>query len=207
MLYKTIITEPKWKCYIMLGKEPVFSKEECEQIIKLGKSLPQEDAKIYKETQEDAKTYKETQEGKKDYTIRQTDISWIPFERMPKMYARLVEWGLRFNNNYFGFDGLQLGEPAQFTQYSQRHHYDWHSDSAYDMEHQPRVRKLTMVTLLSDPKDFTGGELQLINDKEMYSLKQGYAIFFASFIAHRVLPIKTGTRISMPIWFNGPPLK
>ncbi len=92
----------------MLGKEPVFSKEECEQIIKLGKSLPQEDAKIYKETQEDAKTYKETQEGKKDYTIRQTDISWIPFERMPKMYARLLEWGLRFNNNYLALTDSNL---------------------------------------------------------------------------------------------------
>ncbi len=196
MLYKTIITEPKWKCYIMLGNEPVFSKEECEQIIKLGNSLPKQDAKTGFGG-----------DNKKDYTIRQTDIAWIPFKRMPKMYGRLLEWGLRFNNNYFGFDGLQLAEPAQFTQYSQRHHYDWHSDSAYDMEQQPLVRKLTMVTLLSDPKDFTGGELQLINNKQMYSLKQGYAIFFASFIAHRVLPIKTGTRISMPIWFNGPPLK
>jgi len=38
------------------------------------------------------------------------------------------------------------------------------------------------------------------------ALKQGHAIFFASFIAHRVLPVKKGTRISMPIWFGGPPL-
>jgi len=198
VIYKSIITEPKWKCYIMLGNKPVFSKEECEQIIKLGNSLPKQDAKTGTDVITDAKL---------DYEQRRADIAWIPFEKMPNMYGTLLERGLRFNNNFFGFDGLQLAEPAQFTQYSQRHHYDWHSDSAYDMTNEPLVRKLTMVTLLSDPKDFTGGELQIINNKQTYSLKQGYAIFFASFIAHRVLPVKTGTRVSLQTWFNGPPLK
>ena len=61
--------------------------------------------------------------------------------------------------------------------------------------------------MLSDPKDFKGGELQIIDDKQKISLKQGYAIFFASFIVHRSLPVKKGIKISMPIWFSGPPLK
>jgi PKHD-type hydroxylase len=74
------------------------------------------------------------------------------------------------------------------------------------MSKEPTVRKMTMVTLLNDPKEFKGGELQIIDSKKSLPLKQGYAIFFASFIAHRVLPVKKGTRISMPIWFGGPPL-
>ena len=188
-----IITEPKWKSYIVTSKTPVFTPAQCEDIIRVGKSLPREDAA--------------TGKGKKDYKVRKTDIAWIPFNRMPEMYKTLEMWGTKVNNNHFGFDGIQIGEMAQFTQYSQKHHYDWHSDSSYNMETQPSVRKLTMVTMLSNPKDFKGGELQIINNKQTLSLKQGYAIFFASFIAHRVLPIKKGTRISMPIWFTGPSLK
>ena len=192
-----IFTEPKWKSYVVLSDDPIFSPAQCEEIIKVGKSMPQEDASI---------GFNE-KKGRKDYKVRRTDISWIPFNRMPEMYQTLERWGKRVNNNHFGFDSIQLGEMAQFTQYSQRHHYDWHADSAFNMKHQPNVRKLTMVTMLSSPKDFKGGELQIIDDKQKLSLKQGYAIFFASFIAHRVLPIKKGTRISMPIWFSGPPLK
>ena len=126
---------------------------------------------------------------------------------MPAMYTTLEDWGKRVNNNHFGFDGIQIGEPAQFTQYSKRDHYDWHTDSSYNMENQPDVRKLTMVTMLSNPKDFKGGELQIMNEKNKISLKQGHAVFHASFIVHRVLPVTKGTRISMPIWFTGPPLR
>ena len=197
MIYRNIITEPRWKSYIVLGDNPVFSKEECEKIIEVGKSLPKKEAV--------------TGFGKKEkninYEKRHTDIAWIPFEKMPNMYKTVLEWGLRFNNNFFGFDGLQLVEQAQFTQYSQSHHYGWHSDSAYDMANEPFVRKLTMGILLNDPKDFTGGEFQIIDENKTFSLKQGHAIFFASFIAHRVLPVKTGTRVSLQTWFNGPPLK
>ena len=64
-----------------------------------------------------------------------------------------------------------------------------------------------MVTLLNDPKEFKGGEMQILNVNENFSLKQGYAIFFASFIAHRVLPVTKGMRISMPMWFGGPSLR
>jgi PKHD-type hydroxylase len=191
-----IFTEPKWKSYIVTSKTPVFTPAQCEDIIRVGKSSPQEDAA----TGDGGK-------GKKDYKVRKTDIAWIPFNRMPEMYKTLEMWGTKVNNNHFGFDGIQIGEMAQFTQYSQRHHYDWHSDSPYVFSNEPPVRKLTMVTMLSNPKDFKGGELQIIDNKQTLSLKQGYAIFFASFIAHRVLPIKKGTRISMPIWFTGPSLK
>ena len=190
-----IFTEPKWKSYIVTSDRPVFSPAQCEDIIRVGKSLPRIDARTG------------DKKGKKNYKVRRTDIAWIPFDKMRDMYRTLETWGTKVNNNHFGFDGIQIGEMAQFTQYSQKHHYDWHSDSSYNMENQPYVRKLTMVTMLSNPKDFKGGELQIIDNKQTLSLKQGYAIFFASFIAHRVLPIKKGTRISMPIWFTGPPLK
>ena len=38
-------------------------------------------------------------------------------------------------------------------------------------------------------------------------LKQGQAIFFASFLRHRVAPVKKGIRRSLVMWFGGPPFK
>jgi len=193
-----IFTEPRWKSYIVTTDDPIFSPEQCEDIIRVGKNLPQEDAKTG--------TTKD-QKGIKDYKIRKTTISRIPFNRMPMMYKTLESWGTKINNNHFGFDGIQIGEPAQFTQYSKQKHYDWHSDSSFEFSKQPPVRKISMSVLLNNPKDFKGGELQLIDSKKVIPLKQGHGIFFASFIPHRVLPVKKGNRISMVLWFNGPSLK
>jgi len=64
-----------------------------------------------------------------------------------------------------------------------------------------------MTLLLSDRKDFKGGELEIIDSKKSTDLKQGYAMFFASFIRHRVTPIIKGNRKSLVMWFGGPSLK
>ena len=38
-------------------------------------------------------------------------------------------------------------------------------------------------------------------------IKQGQAIFFASFLRHRVAPVKKGIRRSLVMWFGGQPFK
>ena len=38
-------------------------------------------------------------------------------------------------------------------------------------------------------------------------LKQGQAVFFASFIRHRVAPVTKGNRKSLVMWFGGTPFK
>jgi PKHD-type hydroxylase len=66
-----------------------------------------------------------------------------------------------------------------------------------------------MTLLLSDPSEFTGGELtfsEMGNDKPL-PMKQGQAIFFASFLRHKVAPVKKGVRKSLVMWFGGPPFK
>ena len=44
-------------------------------------------------------------------------------------------------------------------------------------------------------------------EQKPLDLKQGQAIFFASFLRHRVAPVKKGIRQSMVMWFGGPPFK
>lgn len=193
-----IFYEPSWKSYIVLSNGPIFTPEQCDDIIRVGKSLPQEDAKTG--TTKDKR-------GIKNFKIRKTIISWIPFNKMTEMYASLNRVGNKVNRNYFGFDEIQIGEEAQFTQYFKDGYYDWHTDSSHEMKNEPVVRKISMIVMLSDPKDFEGGELQIVDTTRTISLKRGQAISFASFITHRVLPVKKGNRLSMVVWFTGPPFR
>ena len=50
---------------------------------------------------------------------RITTISWLPFnspETQP-MYQKLDQWVRNINGNHFGFDGIQITENAQYTEY------------------------------------------------------------------------------------------
>jgi PKHD-type hydroxylase len=102
---------------------------------------------------------------------------------------------------------MQITEPAQYTEYPAGGFYDWHMDSDVDFKHEPTVRKISMTCLLSHESEFEGGGLELMSDGKIARPKQGQAIFFASFIRHRVIPITKGIRKSLVMWFGGPPLK
>jgi PKHD-type hydroxylase len=114
------------------------------------------------------------------------------------------------NLNHFYFDGVRLTEPAQFTVYPKKGFYDWHMDlNAFGQTGDNPIRKISMTCLLSDPSEFTGGDLLFSdagNEKPL-QLKQGQAIFFASFLRHKVAPVKKGVRKSLVMWFGGPPFK
>ena len=138
---------------------------------------------------------------------RITTISWIPFKDMPKMYRDIESTMLKANNNHFGFEGMRLTEPAQFTHYFTGGFYEWHMDNDVQGKHQPPVRKISMTLLLSDPATFEGGELEFMSKGKTAKLKQGQAIFFASWLQHRVKPVTKGERKSLVMWFGGPSFK
>ena len=114
---------------------------------------------------------------------------------------------LATNNNHFGFEGMQLTEPAQYTEYPTGGFYDWHIDSDVNCQHEPPVRKISMTCLLSPESEFEGGGLELMSEGKIARPKQGQAIFFASFVRHRVVPISKGNRKSLVMWFGGPSFK
>ena len=142
-----------------------------------------------------------------DTKTRTSHISWIPFNKMKEMYTDIEKFMQKTNNNHFGFDGMQITEMAQYTEYPSGGFYDWHIDSDTVFTHEPPVRKISMTCLLSHESEFEGGELQIFREENKVKLTQGSAIFFASFIRHRVAPITRGTRKSLVMWFGGPPLK
>ena len=50
-------------------------------------------------------------------------------------------------------------------------------------------------------------DLELIKEGKAAKIKQGHAVFFASFIRHRVKPVIRGNRKSLVMWFGGTPFK
>jgi len=197
---RSLITEPYWKSYGALTLTPVFTPEQCNIIIKEGKSFQPQSGQIAGDKKNEV-----------NLNIRVSTLSWIPYEHEPTkfMYKIIERDGKKANRNHFGFDEVCLNEEAQFTEYdgSQGGHYDWHMDSPVVMKNEPPVRKISAIVLLSNPKDFEGGNLELDTAGKKIDLKQGYCFFFASFLKHRLLPVTAGIRHSLVLWFGGQPFR
>ena len=191
-----IITEPKWKSFVVETIGPIFTPTQCKMIIEAGRKEPKQNAEVgsIKGPAHDTKT-------------RTSHISWIPFKKMPEMYRDIEKIMKATNGNHFGFDGMTLTEYAQYTEYPEGGFYDWHVDNDVNMAHEPPVRKISMTCLLSHESEFEGGDLELMTEGKIAKLKQGQAIFFASFIRHRVAPVTRGNRKSLVMWFGGTPFK
>ena len=50
-------------------------------------------------------------------------------------------------------------------------------------------------------------DLEITAPGKYAKLKQGYAVIFASFLAHRVKPVTRGIRQSLVMWFGGTPFR
>ena len=194
-----IITEPRWKSFIVETTQPVFTPLQCKMIIEAGREEPKQNAYVGNE--------QGTKGGKLDTKTRTSHISWIPFKKMPEMYRDIEKIMKATNGNHFGFEGVQITEYAQYTEYPESGFYDWHVDNDVNMAHEPPVRKISMTCLLSPESEFEGGDLELMSEGKIAKIKQGQAIFFAAFIRHRVAPVTKGVRKSLVMWFGGPPFK
>ena len=192
-----IHTTPVWQSYISQTIGPMFTPEQCQLIINSGHQQKPEQAKVGG-----------GKDGKQDTKKRVTTISWIPFHKMPEMYKAVENQLSIVNLNHMMFDNVRLTEPAQFTEYPKGGFYDWHMDlNAFGQTGQHPIRKISMTCLLSDPSEFKGGDLAFDDGKSKITLQQGQAVFFASFMRHRVEPVKKGIRRSLVMWFGGTPFK
>ena len=197
-MYKNqIIKEPKWKSWVIQTTTPIFTPDQCRQIIECGRRQEPQQAQVGMGKPG----------GGTDTNKRVTTISWIPFKEMDHMYRDLDKFIQAANLNHFGFEDVRVTENAQFTEYPVGGFYDWHIDCDTNMAHEPPVRKISMTLLLNDPSEFEGGHLEIGAPGKYAELKQGHAIAFASFINHRVQPVTKGMRQSLVVWFGGRPFK
>jgi PKHD-type hydroxylase len=107
------------------------------------------------------------------------------------------------NNKIWKFNLHSVIDSIQYTVYYEGGgHYDWHVDigpgSISD-------RKISCSVQLSDPNKYEGGDLEVWSGGEFKVIerRQGSAIFFPSFLMHRVTPITKGIRKSLVLWMGG----
>ena len=192
-----IISEPKWKSWIVETTSPLFTPEQCQQIIDAGRRQKPQQAKVGMGRPD----------GGTDTKKRTTTISWLPFDEMKPMYKDLNNFIQKANRNHFGFGDIQVTEQAQFTEYPEGGFYDWHMDCDVNMVHEPPVRKISMTILLNHESQFEGGDLEIMAPGKRVNIKQGNAVTFASFLNHRVAPVTRGVRQSLVVWFGGTPFR
>ena len=194
-----MIFEPKWRSLLANTTNPIFSPAQCQNIIDMGHQQKQEEAQV---------GHKDKKGGNYDTKKRITTISWIPFKALTDMYRIIEKTMKQVNGNHFGYEGMQLTEPAQFTEYPKGGFYDWHMDAEVNCQYEPPVRKISMTILLSPDNEFEGGDLEFMTEgNKPPQLMQGQAIFFCSLLRHRVSKVKKGMRRALVMWFGGPPFK
>ena len=159
---------------------------------------------------------------------RSSQISWIYDESISEI---ICAWIRQANKEAGWYYDLQIPEAVQYTRYLEGDQYEWHIDGNQDQhaarklvptaknpiplnitpfpELQGTVRKLSATINLSDPQDYSGGELQIRCYDQLHVFNdapKGSIVEFTSFIEHRVTPIPFGKRFAAVMWYNGHPL-
>ena len=169
----------------------------------------------------------------KDKNKRNSENAWINTNHW--IAGFLWHYVNKANRENFLYDLTNIdGENLQYTKYSEGQYYNWHNDAGISNYYKPQyvansgnsdedsdnlqvtdflktscelVRKLSFTLQLSDPDEYEGGNVQLIDDsgKSYISPRQrGTIILFDSRTQHRVIKVKKGVRKSIVGWVLGP---
>ena len=177
----------------------VFTPEACEQILKDGLKLPVKDASLGVVGENTNNDYRRS----KVRFIQKDDPNFV------WLFDALWKMAIESNDLWFGFhiskiDYIQLAEYDESYQGEYKKHHD-----VFWMNNDPNYhRKLTCVVQLTDPSEYEGGNLELLNLNEYPDAEeirqQGTAFFFPSFLEHQATAVTVGTRYSLACWFDGP---
>ncbi len=162
----------------MLRDKPIFSKEECEELMNWSEKARGVDLKSAEVGG------KGTGGAREDSSIRICKTGWINFGPneppiVKTLYGRLSDVMGVANSKFFGFNlsTLNFIEGIQYTLYEgEGSHYGWHID-CLPAPHNPR--KLTISLLLSNEKDYKGGELEVMGfEQRTIQIPQGQGVIF-----------------------------
>ena len=164
--------------------------------------------------------------GELDKTKRNSQNAWIPTTHWVGGF--LWHYIQKANRENFLYDLSHIdNELIQFTRYTEGQFYKWHVDAGLGTYFKPNpansdqntrsedflnkntesIRKLSFLMQLSDPDDYEGGNVQLLdegNNSYFAPRKRGTMIFFDSRTQHRVLKVTKGVRKSLVGWVCGP---
>jgi len=191
-------------------------KKTCKDIIKYGKSLH------FNEALTGNVKKLNTKELKNMKRKRNSSVAWLDDQWLYELITPYINNANQSASWNFQWDWM---ESCQFTKYKPKQYYGWHKDSwektygsNVNKNWHGKMRKLSVILNLTDPKEYTGGELEFdfrngteLNQKTTKICKeikpQGSIVVFPSFLWHRVKPIKKGIRYSLVVWSLGWPFK
>lgn len=177
-----------------------FSKQACDLIVSEGKKISDPHEGVIGDQYQ----------GIIDSSYRRSKIRFIHSnnESFSFVFDALWRTFQQANLQFFNFhvtrlNFIQLGEYDESYKGEYKDHHDvfWLNGDPYFH------RKLSCSIQLSDPKDYDGGKLEIVEagtplDEDI--IQQGTIIYFPSFLRHRVTPVTRGTRYSLVAWFEGP---
>ena len=139
--------------------------------------------------------------GVADYRFRRTREKPIPRDATHEwIFKRIRDLVERANKNSYRF---QLNDLVMnhVLEYSPDGFYDWHIDLGVGIV---ATRKISLVTFLTPPEEYDGGELCFMDHGEPLKLAQGTTVLFPSYLIHRVQPVTKGNRFTLVSWVHGP---
>ena len=159
---------------------------------------------------------------------RNSQNAWIPTAHWVGGF--MWHYIMRANRENFLYDLRCIdGESMQYTRYEEGQYYGWHNDAGLQTQYKPvsvsnrvtgehtmqdfvnenceMVRKLSFAMQLSDPDDYEGGNVQLLDEagnSYICPRQRGCVVLFDSRTQHRVHKVTKGTRKSIVGWTVGP---
>lgn len=172
-----------------------FTSDEVDKILFLEKTLTFGSGQVGMEQKID----KNARNSKVCFLAVDSNTDWI--------WNRLGQIVPKANYDLFLRD-ISAIEAIQYTIYKHKDQqfYDWHTDT--HGEYNELERKISLVVSLSDPDEYEGGDLEIINNgNPENSLKlrpsKGDIVFFDSKFPHKVHPVTKGTRKTLVSWVLG----
>jgi predicted 2-oxoglutarate/Fe(II)-dependent dioxygenase YbiX len=121
------------------------------------------------------------------------------------LYIKIAGLINKANTENYNFS-LSHMETLQYTMYNDisESYYGQHVDQIIETS-KPTKRKLSFSLQLTDPRLYTGGELEIYNATDFVTPKNiGDMIFFESNTLHEVKQVTSGARHSLVGWIHGP---
>lgn len=165
---------------------PVFTPDECDEIVAAC------DQTSWREVAPPTSTSAERH--KTEQPLPGGNTGWIG-ERIAAKVAEI-------NDEVYKFDLIGLEDPVRVFSY--RAEQSGKFDAHIDLSHVQPLRKLTFSLLLSDPRDFEGGDLVFEMAAFAEARRRGAIAVFPSFLLHEVSPLTTGHRVAIVGWAVGP---
>ena len=182
--------DPTWPLHHYFCEyRQLFSPAEAQRIVDLSKVLERMESRL------------ESGSGR---PLRDCSVFWIHrghgADWVLDRVARMVQaW-----NKDYGFE-IATGQPAaaQLTLYRASQEYSWHMDLGAGPS---SLRKASVVVGLNDPAQYTGGGTEIFyggGESPILRLRPGDAICFPPYVMHRAIPVETGERWTLALWFLG----